>query len=661
MRALTLIAILLVVLPPGSHAAAASPTTAARLLVRFKAEASADDRAAALRVLGAIVDTQIAPLGITRVVLPDDLAASDAARRIAGDPAVMFAEPDAIVRTELVPNDALWSTDPYTGLGQWGWRRASVDRAWDLTRGSNRMTVAVIDTGVDPSHPDLAGALLPGATFTSVLSSGCSRGDADDNSHGTHVAGVIGAVGNNSIGISGVAFGVRILPIKALDCAGTGATSDIAQAIVFAIDSGARIVNISLGTISANATLRAAVDYAADHNVLVVAAAGNCGTGGGRCASPNVTEYPAAFPGVVAVGATASDDGLATFSTQGPQVALSAPGVDIVSTTPSYSTFLSARGVSSGYASFSGTSQAAAFVTGVAALVWASEPGLTAKAVSQRLAATADDLGAPGRDDGYGAGRVNALRAVSRAGVSQGFGATYETRGVPHAVTAGTTFTAQIRVTNEAATTWRATGDEAVRLSYHWIDASGSAAVWDGIRTFLSADIAPGGVATIPAQVLAPVGAASYALRFDLVRDGVAWFSQRGVEPADVSVSVGRGFAASYAPEPGTSAAIGRAPATIAVALTNTGTRSWPATGSQPVRLAYHWLRPDGSVVVWDGPRAPSFANDLAAGQSLTTALLVAPPPTSGAFILRLDLVQESVAWFSEQGIAPADIGVIVD
>ncbi len=654
------IVLFLLTLSTGSHAAAAGGP-GPRLLVHWTAGATASARASAIDAVGATVDTEIAGLGITRVTLPEDDDAQSVARLLAHDPAVAFAELDAPVRTELVPNDALWFTDPYTSLGQWGWRKASVDRAWDTARGSSRIIVAVVDTGVDRGHPDLAGALLPGATFTSVLSAGCDRGDQDDNSHGTHVAGIIGALGNNGIGVSGVAFGVRILPIKALDCRGTGATSDIAQAILWATDHGARIVNISLGTTTASPTLRAAVDYAAAHDVLVVAAVGNCGAGGGRCTSPNVAEYPAAFPGVLAVGATGTDDSVAPFSTQGPQVAVTAPGLRTVSTTPGYATFLSARGVSADYAELSGTSQASAFAAGVAALVWSAEPELSARAVFDRITSTADDLGPPARDDIFGAGRVNALRAVTHAGRSQGFAATYDTRGVPRGVAAASAFTATVRVSNDAATTWRAAGADAVRLAYHWIDPSGAAVVWDGLRTALPGDVAPGESLAVVARIQPPPDGLSYALRFDLVRDGVAWFSDRGVAPADVAVSVDRGLAATYAPALEVTTLIGGSPALVSVTLTNTGIRPWPAAGAHPVRLSYHWLRPEGALVVWDGARAPAFPADVAPGQSASTRLLVVPPPGHGAYVLRLDLVQEGVAWFSQDGVGASDVGFVVD
>ncbi|TMB80555.1 MAG: hypothetical protein E6J52_00975 [Chloroflexi bacterium] len=310
-------------------------------------------------------------------------------------------------------NDAQNSSAPYVGIGQWALRRMQVDRAWDVARGSPQIVVAIVDTGVDRGHPDLAGALLPGATFLSRVSSACTYDDEDDNSHGTHIAGIIGAAPNPVAGSGGVAFGVRILPIKVLDCAGTGSNSDIAAGIVWATDHGARIVNVSLGSPVESDALATAVRYAVAKDVLVVAAAGNCGEGGGRCRFVNSKEFPAALPGALAVGATDADDQVTSFSTRGAQIAIVAPGVRITSTTPRYATYQSARGVTPNYAALSGTSQASAFVAGIAALMLSADPRLSASDVADRIAAYADDLGDPGRDDASGAGRVNALRALN--------------------------------------------------------------------------------------------------------------------------------------------------------------------------------------------------------------------------------------------------------
>jgi len=329
-----------------------------------------------------------------------------------GLPDVRSPDSDAQAQASFVADDARASNAPYLGAGQWALRKMQVDRAWDVARGAPQIVVAVVDTGVDPGHPDLAGVLLPGATFLSSVSPACTPDDVDDNSHGTHIAGIIGAAPNPSAGSGGVAFGVRILPIKVLDCAGTGTTSDIAAGIVWATDHGARIVNVSLGTPVESEVLKEAVRYATARDVLVVAAAGNCGAGGGRCGRVNSPEYPAAFSGVLAVGATDADDAVTAFSTRGAQIAVVAPGVRITSTTPRYPTYQSARGLGPSYAALSGTSQASAFVAGVAALIWSAEPKLSARDVADRVAAYADDLGAPGRDDASGAGRVNALRAL---------------------------------------------------------------------------------------------------------------------------------------------------------------------------------------------------------------------------------------------------------
>lgn len=320
--------------------------------------------------------------------------------------------PVADSAASFVADDGQASNAPYAGAGQWALRLMQVDRAWDIARGSPQIVVAVVDTGVDPDHPDLAGALLPGATFLNSVSPACTYDDVDDNSHGTHIAGIIGAAPNPSAGSGGVAFGVRILPVKVLDCAGTGSNADIAAGIVWAVDQGARIVNVSLGSQVASASLEDAVRYAEAHDVLIVAAAGNCGAGGGRCRRVNSAEYPAAFPGVLAVGATDAQDQVTSFSTRGWQIGVVAPGIRITSTTPHYATYQSARGVAKEHAPLSGTSQASAFVAGVAALMWSADPKLSATQVAQRIREYADDLGLPGRDDESGTGRVNAARAI---------------------------------------------------------------------------------------------------------------------------------------------------------------------------------------------------------------------------------------------------------
>src|SRR5207237_5885985 len=158
-------------------------------------------------------------------------------------------ERDSVVRLDFVPNDPLYLSDPYTGMGEWGLRATKVDRAWDLTRGSADVIVATVDSGVDANHPDLVGALLaPAQTLRNAGGSGCAISPVDDNSHGTHVAGIIAATANNGSGIAGVASRVKLLSIKALDCTGAGSLWDVAAGLTYAADHGVRVVNRCIGT-----------------------------------------------------------------------------------------------------------------------------------------------------------------------------------------------------------------------------------------------------------------------------------------------------------------------------------------------------------------------------------------------------------------------------
>jgi len=641
--------------------AAAGP----RLLVSFRSDASASARADAIASVGGRIDAELTALGVTRIVIEGTSAdayadAPAAAAILARHGAVVFAEHDSSVRIAFEPNDTYYRNDPYVSLGQWGIRAALIDKAWDVVRGSPAVTVAVLDTGVDAAHPDLVGALLSGTTYVSQPSSECvPETTRDDNGHGTHVSGIVGANGNDGRGVAGVAFGVRVLPVKALDCTGVGSLSDVAQAITWAVDRGARIVNLSLGSPFDSATLRSAIAFASSRNVLVVAAVGNCGGTLERCTSLNQIDYPAAYEEVVAVGATDTDDSLAAFSTRNATVGVVAPGRRIVSTTPTYPVYLSQRQsnpVTLMHGVVSGTSQAAPFVAGLAALIWSQEPALSAPQVAQRLRSTADDLGAPGRDDSFGAGRINALRAVTST--ADVYAATYDTGSVPTSVETARPVSATVRVTNRSSFAWKAAGAGAVRLEWSWLDSAGAPVPNAKGTTPLPVDVERTASASVVATMTAPAVAGSYSLRFDLLRDGVGTFSSRGTQPAIVPVRVGSGVGASYAPAAGAQSFELSATTTLTVSVTNTGTRPWPAGGPNPVRLSYHWVK-DGAVAVWDGLRG-ALPADVPAGGTAKVSLPVMPPATAGTYVLRLDLVQEGVSWFGGLGVAPHDLAASV-
>jgi subtilisin family serine protease len=268
-------------------------------------------------------------------------------------------------------------------------RAVRLPGAWDTTTGSRYAVIAVLDTGVDLDHPDLARKLLPG--YDAVQHDGAPD---DDSGHGTFVAGVAAASTDNGQGIAGAAPRSRLLPVKVLDASGNGADSDVIEGMEWAVTHGADVINLSLGGPRPSAALDQAVRSAVDRNVVVVAAAGNDGT----------TEpwYPAASPGAIGVGATdAGGEELAWFSNAGESVDVVAPGMGITSTTRN-----------AGYATGNGTSFAGPLVTGTVALVRALHPTLTAAAVAARVVGTSQDVGAQGRDPMLGRGRLDAIGAL---------------------------------------------------------------------------------------------------------------------------------------------------------------------------------------------------------------------------------------------------------
>jgi subtilisin family serine protease len=650
-----------------------------RLLVRFRPEATAAERAAAVASVGGTVDRVLDAIDVTRIAIPipsdpqsDEVGLT--ALRLSKHSAVISVEPDSTGSVQFTPNDPFYLNDPSFGIGQWGLRTAHVDQAWDVVRGSPSITVAVIDTGIDPNHPDLGGVALPGIAFLSSPDPTCAAlppgSTLDDNAHGTHVAGVIAANGNNGVGIAGVAFGVKILPIKALDCQGSGLMSDVATGVMWATDHGARIINISLGSSTGQGTLGNAIRYAVSRGVFVVAAAGNCGAGiSARCSSVNEPQYPGAYPESFAVSATDSSDQRAGFSNVATYVAVAAPGARVYSTTPTYPTTLSrSTPGTTTYAAFSGTSQAAPFVAGVAALLLTKDPTLTVQQLGDRLRAGADDLGPAGIDPQYGSGRVNALRALNivPAPVAVGYGATYDVSSLPARGSILSNVIAPVRLTNTSSFAWRTSGADIVRLGYHWLDLAGKTVSYDdGTRISLPADVPVGGTVTVNASIQPPnLVPGGYVLKLDLVRDTVipqtrTWFSASNVQSPSVFMVITNGLGASYAPTPGTPSTLVLGANTFPVTVANTGDATWLAAGANPVHLSYHWIRPDGTMLVWDGARA-SLPSYLRAGQSAVLALPVNSPPQVGPYVLRLDMVQEGVTWFSGQGVVARDFQVNV-
>ena len=333
------------------------------------------------------------------------------------NPAVSYVEPNYRFHishqsaAQIIPDDfefpKMWGLNN-TGQTN-GKENADIDapEAWALTTGDKRVKVAVIDTGVDYYHPDLAENIwlnqgeIPGngidddgnGYIDDVHGYDFVSDDSDpmdDNNHGTHVAGIIGAVGNNKIGVAGVCWHVNLMAVKAFDENGVGDTDQIIEAIRYSVANGANIINASWGGNAKSRVLEEAVQEAHNAGVVFVAAAGNDST--------ETLSYPAAYDGVIAVAAIDQDDERATFSNYGSYVAVAAPGENIYSTLPDNS-----------YGGLSGTSMAAPHVSGLAALILARHPEFTNQDIESIIRNTATPIVT---DQYVGAGRINAYQAL---------------------------------------------------------------------------------------------------------------------------------------------------------------------------------------------------------------------------------------------------------
>jgi subtilisin family serine protease len=358
----------------------------ARLLVKPKAQLSAQDLSVRLASQGAFKVQELSGLSARLVLLSEDDAdtALNAWRK---DPAIEYAERDCLARAAYVCGDAALAGQ------EWHLTRIQAPQAWNVTAGRTNTVIAVLDSGINAAHPDFVNRLVPGYNFVANTAD-----TSDDLGHGTAVSGVIIAAGNNNLGILGVAKGCLLLPVKVADANGFAYYSAIAQGVHYAVDHGARIINISIAGDSPSSTLQEAIDYAWSNNVVVVAAAGNNAN--------DQPQYPAACAEVVAVSATQTNDTLADFSSFGTFITLAAPG-DNIWTTQSDPL--------KPYGSWRGTSFSSPIVAATAGLAASINPLLSNTQIVNLLERTADDLGPAGFDAAFGYGRVNASRAVNAA------------------------------------------------------------------------------------------------------------------------------------------------------------------------------------------------------------------------------------------------------
>ncbi len=364
---------------------------------------------------------------IVKLTFANQDAANTFLENAKSDPSIQFVQPANVYKIDSIPNDSLVSK-------QWALQKIQAFKAWNITEGSDTVLIGIIDTGIDYHHPDLKNKIYinPGETGTDSLGRNketngidddhngfiddymgwdftdekgfpfdSSGGDylnwdnnpMDENGHGTYIAGIIAAETNNSIGIAGAAPKIKILNIRAFDPAGYGQEDDVAAAILYAVKMGCKVINMSFGDTQFSYVLRDVIEYAYNKGVVLVASSGNDGD--------ELPHYPSGYSQVICVGNSTINDDVAPSSNYGSTLDLVAPGTDILTTA-----------MGGGYASVSGTSASAPFVSAAAGLIL-SLGNFTNEEVKQILKSTADDIEQPGWDIKSGAGRLNLYRAVS--------------------------------------------------------------------------------------------------------------------------------------------------------------------------------------------------------------------------------------------------------
>ena len=351
------------------------PHVPGELLIRAKAGVSKDKMKGILAQHGAVTAGEINQIRVRLIRVPAH-ALEKVKAALEKNQNISFVEHNFIAQGSAEPNDERYPS-------QWHLPKISAPDGWDMCTGSDMAPIAIIDSGVDPTHPDLSDKLISGYNFLE------NNTDTHDvRGHGTAVAGAAAAISNNVAGVAGVAWENPIMPLVVLNADDWASYYDIARAITYAADHGIRVINISIGGSSSSSTMQNAINYAWTKGTLVFA-----------CAMNNATStpyYPAACEHVVAVSATTSSDTLASFSSYGNWIDIAAPGASILTTN---------RG--GGYGYWNGTSFSSPIAAGLAGLIISINPDLTNTQVVEIITQNADDLGDPGFDSYYGYGRVN--------------------------------------------------------------------------------------------------------------------------------------------------------------------------------------------------------------------------------------------------------------
>jgi subtilisin family serine protease len=419
-----------------SEPAASGTFAPGRVLVRFRSDTSRAARSQVVRSVGATTAGAIPDLGVEVLRVPDG-AEQRVVAALERSGKVSFAERDGVVNAlDVTPNDPYWPN-------QWGPAKVNAPAAWSSTTGATSTVVAVLDTGVTYSQPDMQGRFVAGYDFINN-----DNDPTDDNGHGTETAGIVGAASDNATGIAGMCWTCAIMPVKVLDSTAYGSWSAVSSGITWATDHGAKVISMSLAGSSGGTTLQNAVSYALVHDVVVVAAGGNNGN-----TSPM---FPAYYSGVLSVAGTQSNDTLYPWSTYGSWVDVAAPGCD-ASTTKS-----------GGYtSSFCGTSAATPVVAGVAGLARSLNPSATTAQIVSAIESSAVNIGSV-----IAYGRVDAGAALATLGGTAPAATTSPAASPSPASTTSATFSGSLTAKITSRSYSLASGAGTVQLSLTFSKAS---------------------------------------------------------------------------------------------------------------------------------------------------------------------------------------------
>ncbi|MHB0802627.1 S8 family peptidase [Bacillus thuringiensis] len=373
------------VIPIRASSDIASTKEDEKIIVKFNKEVSTKEKNNLYQQKNAKVISRNTQLGF-EVIQVQDQSVQQALREYRKLPGVDYVEPSKVYQAVWAPDDYYYSSHQNTSL-----QKMQIPEAWDITRGSNDMVVAVVDSGVQSTHPDLRGKVIPGYDYVQNDNDPSN----DELGHGTHIAGTIAALTDNSIGVAGIAPNVKVLSVRVLDRNGYSYSDVIANGITYAADHGAKVINLSIAMENSSQVLEDAVNYAWNKGVVLVAGAGNSST--------SKPYYPAAYANVISVAATDSNDAKWDGSNYGISVDVAAPGVRIMSTIPTN------WNPEDPYSIKSGTSMATANVSGVVALL--ASQGLSNIQIREAIEKSADKI--PGTGEYWKYGRVNAYKALT--------------------------------------------------------------------------------------------------------------------------------------------------------------------------------------------------------------------------------------------------------